>query len=279
MWNHVPLRWTLAVVALMASVAVVQWILARDQRTAPAASSASPTSGVAPQHVAPLAVAPVSETGPSPCTVAAGVENAPARRRQAILSLPRGTYVKAFELEPYCQGRIVWAYLEEDRVHGTIQFESELLGVSAELAIDSEIALSSSGVVFGVITGVRLNHVKMNPQALANWIENMPLKVGPKLFPLIEPLVNEALIDTPFSYQCRVREDRLTISHLHIGPCGPVMKYVIGREPRAALIQAPALAVEGTYQRSHDNEPLPGKRPTAASRSATEPLPSGYRSR
>ena len=271
MWKNVPLRWTLALAALLASVAVVQWSLARDQRNAPAAAAVAPASVVAPLQVAPVAVAPVPEGGSSPCTSAARVENAPSRRRQAVLSLPRGTYVKAFEVEPYCQGRIVWAYLDEDQVHGTIQLESELLGVSAELAIDSEIALSSSGVVFGVITGVRLNHVKMNPQALANWMERMPLKVGPKLFPLIEPLVNEALIDTPFSYQCRVREDRLTISHLHIGPCGPVMKYVIGREPRAALIQAPALAVEGTYQRCKENEPLPGKRPTAASPSPTEP--------
>ena len=254
MFNNVNLRWTMAMVALIGAVVVVQWTLAQTPR---APRPMAPTEYLPP----PPPTEPTTAPAPVP-EPATRIDAPPMRRRQAVLTLPRGTYVKAFEVEPFCKGRLIWNY-EDDQVQGTIELESEMAGVSAELAIESEIAMSSSGVVFGVITGVKLTDLKVNPQMLAAVAEKFPLKVGPKFYPLIEPLVNEALVDTPFSYQCRVRGDRMTISHVHIGPCGPLVKYTLGVAPQMAMVQAPAVALEGTYQRVTERTPLQPKRPGA----------------
>jgi hypothetical protein len=200
------------------------------------------------------AVAPAEPPAPPAAEPASG------RRREAVLTMPRGTFAKTFAVEPFCKGRLVWTY-EDDRVSGTIECESEIAGISAELAIESEVAMSSSGVVFGVISAVRLTEFKMNPQLLAGMTENMPLKIGPQLYPLIEPIVNDLLVDMPFSYHCRVRGDRITISNARIGPSGPIAKYAMVVAPQiAGPIQAPALALEGTYTRVVEKEgPAPQK--------------------
>jgi hypothetical protein len=260
MLNNVHLRWSLAMLALVGAVVIGRWSLAQT----PAAPGSAPAyyPPPAPDNTLPPPPPDAPATRlPAPVRGESVPADAPPmRRRQAVLTLPRGIFVKAFEVEPFCKGRLIWNY-EDDQVQGTIELESDIAGVSAELAIESEIALSSSGVVFGVITGVKLTDLKVNPQMLAAVAEKFPLKVGPKFYPLIEPLVNEALVDTPFSYQCRVRGDRMTISHVHIGPCGPLVKYTLGMAPQMAMIQAPAIALEGTYQRVTERNPLiPTKR-------------------
>jgi len=240
MTTRFPLRWGLALIVAVATVPLVRWAFAGEP------------IGANPRPAPPMAV---SSDSPPPATPATG------RRQEAVLAMPRGTFVKAFAVEPFCKGRLVWNY-EDDHVTGTIECESAMAGASAELAVESEIAMSSSGVVFGVITAVRLTDFKLNPQLLAAASEGFPLKVGPEIYPLIEPIVNELLIDMPFSYHCRVRGDRMTISHARIGPSGPLAKYAMVVAPGVAgPIQAPALALEGTYTRLAEKEAPAPKKP------------------
>src|SRR5260370_38803836 len=44
----------------------------------------------------------------------------PARRREAVIRLPLGAYVKEVDVPPYGSGRLTWTY-EEDRVLGLIE--------------------------------------------------------------------------------------------------------------------------------------------------------------
>lgn len=247
-----PLRWGLAVLVAVAMVPVVRWAFAGE-----------PARG----DLHPLQAAAAMGEGTRPLPPAAAAPEPPpaGRRQEAVLAMPRGTFVKAFAVEPFCKGRLVWTY-EDDRVTGTIEAESAMAGTSAELAVESEVALSSSGVVFGVITAVRLTELKVNPQFLAAAAEHFPLKVGPEFYPLIEPIVNELLVDMPFSYHCRVRGDRMTISQARIGPSGPLAKYAMVVAPGVAgPIQAPALALEGTYTRLAEKEVPAPRKPAPAS--------------
>jgi hypothetical protein len=243
MTTRFPWRWSLALLVAVGATVLVQWALAGDPIRG---TTRPPAFGVAPAEPAP----------PAPVVA----PPASGRRQEAVLAMPRGTFAKVFAVEPFCKGRLVWTY-EDDRVSGTIECESEMAGASAELAIESEVALSSSGVVFGVITAVRLTELKINPQMLAGMAESLPVKVGPQIYPLVEPIVNDLLIDMPFSYHCRVRGDRMTISQARIGPSGPMAKYAMVVAPHiAGPIQAPALALEGTYTRVAEKEgPAPQK--------------------
>jgi hypothetical protein len=240
MATRVPLRWGLPCLIGVAAVLAVQWALAGE----PALGKARPAPGSADKVEVP---APVAD----PPVV---------RRREAVLAMPRGTFAKAFAVDPFVKGRLVWTY-EDDRVSGTIELASEMGGAEAELAIESEVAMSSSGVVFGVITAVRLTELKINPQMLASVSEGLPIKIGPQVYPLVEPIINDLLVDLPFSYQCRVHGDRMTISNARIGPSGPANKYLMVAGPQiVGLLQAPALALEGTYTRGAEKE-APAKNP------------------
>lgn len=251
MTNRFDLRWCLALLVVVAMFALVPWALAGQFVWG--------TQRVGPMPVPPADPLDVRAPLPPPLPMVIP-EPSGNRRREAVLTMPRGTFAKAFALDPFCKGRLVWTY-EEDRVSGTIELESEMGGVSVELAIESEVALSSSGVVFGVISAVRLTDFKINAQMMASLTENFPLKVGPQMYPLIEPIINELLIDMPFSYQCRVRGDRMTISNARIGASGPMAKYGLMVAPQiVGIVQAPALALEGTYTRVAEKEvPLPQK--------------------
>ena len=171
---------------------------------------------------------------------------AAGRRREVVIRLPAGTFIKEVEVAPYGSARITWTY-EDDRVLGTI--EASVMGVEAELAIESEYSLSSSGAIYGVVNSVRLNHLRL-PDG-EQFAEIKPF-VG--LWPAVEPLVNEVTTDLPFSYRFQVLGDRLVISNFRIllagpNPLGKVGGVCVGKEEGQVLaaFQALGVALEGTY--------------------------------
>jgi RNA polymerase sigma factor (sigma-70 family) len=190
----------------------------------------------------------------------------PGRRREAVIQLPVGTFVKEVEAAPYGSGRLTWTY-EEERVLGLI--EASVMGVEVELATEAEYALSSNGTIYGLLTSVRLNHVRLpDGEPFAQ------VKPFVGLWPAVEPLVSEVLTDLPFSYRFRVQGDRLIISNFRILLAGPNPLGKLGgmaaagggsgNEAFAALaaFQALGTALEGTYTSPDSKEkPAPGKRP------------------
>jgi hypothetical protein len=176
-------------------------------------------------------------------------ETRPGRRREAVIRLPLGTFVKEVDAAPYGHGRLTWTY-EDDRVLGLI--EGSVMGGEFELATEAEISLSSNGTVYGLITGVRLNHLR-----LPDGEEFTKLKPFAGLWSAVEPLVNEVLMDLPFSYQFRVQSDRLIIINCRVllagpNPLGKLGGLTTGDQVLAALtyFQALGTAVEGTYTAS-----------------------------
>src|SRR5262249_12045296 len=135
------------------------------------------------------------------------------RRREAIIRLPAGTFTKEVEAAPYGSGRLTWTY-DEERVLGLI--EGSVMGFEFELATEAEYALSSNGTIYGLLTSVRLNHLRL-PEG--GEFEGLKPFVG--WWSAAEPLVNEVLTDLPFSYQFRVQGDRLIISNFRILLAGP----------------------------------------------------------
>jgi hypothetical protein len=185
------------------------------------------------------------------------------RRREAVIRLPVGAFVKEVDASPYGSGRLTWTY-EEERVLGLI--EASVMGVEVELATEAEYSLSSNGTIYGLITGVRLNHLR-----LPEGEEFAKLKPFVGLWSAVEPLVNETLIDLPFSYHFRVQGDRLIISHFRILLAGPNplgklggMAAKDGNEAFVVLaaFQALGTALEGTYNAVDAKEkPGPTRRP------------------
>jgi hypothetical protein len=182
------------------------------------------------------------------------------RRREAVIRLPSGTFVKEVEAPPYGSGRLTWTY-EDDRVLGLI--EGSVMGVEVELATEAEYSLSSNGTIYGLITGVRLNHLRLpDGEPFAQ------LKPFIGLWPAVEPLVTETLTDLPFSYRFRVQGDRLILSNFRIlmsgpNPLGKVGGFALGEAGIAVIaMQALGTALEGTYY-SPDakDKPAPSKRP------------------
>jgi hypothetical protein len=185
------------------------------------------------------------------------------RRREAVIRLPLGTFVKEVDAAPYGHGRLTWTY-EEDRVLGLI--EGSVMGGEFELATEAEISLSSNGTVYGLITGVRLNHLRLPDRE-----DFAKLKPFEPFWSAVEPLVNEVLLDLPFSYQFRVQGDRLIISNCRVllagpNPLGKLGGLTSGEPVLAALtyFQALGTAVEGTY--TFQEKPAPKKLPILKSR-------------
>jgi hypothetical protein len=169
-----------------------------------------------------------------------------SRRREAVIRLPVGTFVKEVDVAPYGHGRLTWTY-EEDRVLGLI--EASVLGGEIELTTEAEISLSSNGTVYGLITGVRLNHLR-----LPDGEDFAQLKPLAAFSSAAEPLVNEVLMDLPFSYQFRLQGDRLILSNCRVllagpNPLGKLGGLTTGDPVLASLtyFQALGTAVEGTY--------------------------------
>jgi RNA polymerase sigma factor (sigma-70 family) len=200
---------------------------------------------------------------------------APGRRREAVIRLPAGAFAKEVEVAPYGSGRLTWTY-EEDRVLGLI--EASVMGFEVELATEAEYSLSSNGTIYGLITGVRLNHVRV-PDG-EPWGE---LKPFAGLWPVAEPLVQEVLLDLPFSYRFRVQGDRLVISNFRILLAGPNPLGKLGGLLGAggndeafvalAAFQALGTALEGTYTATDGKErPAPARRPMFSGPRTRPPL-------
>jgi RNA polymerase sigma factor (sigma-70 family) len=188
----------------------------------------------------------------------------PARRREAIIRLPSGTFVKEFDAGSYGAGRITFTY-EEDRVLGLI--EASAMGGEIELATEAEYALSSNGTIYGLITSVRISHIRVPDREELHELQPF-LSVLPAALVAVEPFLNDLLMDLPFSYQFRMQGDRLVITNFRMllagpGPLGKVGAMFAGE---AGIVlggfQALGVALEGSYTAtdSKDKEP-PGKRP------------------
>jgi RNA polymerase sigma factor (sigma-70 family) len=173
------------------------------------------------------------------------------RRSEAVIRLPVGTFVKEIEAEPYGGGRVTWTY-EDERVIGLI--EGSVMGFEGALTTEAEISLSSTGTVYGVLTSVRLTHLKV-----PHGEEYDKLKPFIGLWPAIEPIVNEVCVDLPFSYHCRVQNDKIVISHFRIllsgpNPLGKLGGLAAAKDDSAAMLQVLACfqalgtALEGTYK-------------------------------
>jgi RNA polymerase sigma factor (sigma-70 family) len=177
------------------------------------------------------------------------------RRTQAVIRLPSGKFVKEFEAEPYGGGRLTWNY-EEDRVLGLI--EGSVMGFEFVLTTEAEISLSSTGTVYGVLTSVRLQQVKV-----PNGEEYAQFKPFLGMWTVIEPLVNEVCVDLPFSYHCRVQNDRIVISNFRMlltgpNPLGKLGGIFAAKDDKAlaglAYFQALGIALEGTYKAGEPTE-------------------------
>jgi RNA polymerase sigma factor (sigma-70 family) len=195
----------------------------------------------------------------------------PNRRREAVIRLPVGTFTKEVEAAPYGSGRLTWTY-EEDRVLGLIEVSA--MGGEIELATEAEYSLSSNGTIYGLITSVRLNHLRLPDNK-----EFEELKPFVGLWSAVEPLVNETLMDLPFSYQFRVQGDRLVISNFRILLAGPNPLGKLGGLAAGgnngefavlSYFQAVGIALEGTYTAGDAKEKAPLKkrplRPKSGSR-------------
>jgi hypothetical protein len=171
---------------------------------------------------------------------------ATGRRREAVIKVPVGTFVKDMDAGTYGSGRLTWTF-EEEKVHGII--EANVMGVEVELRTEAEFSLSSNGTIYGIVTGVELTHLKVGAGGALGGIGEYI-----KFVKLAEPLINEMLTDLPFSYQFRISGDKLTILNFRAllagpNPLGKIGGLVGGDNSLAVLsyFQALGAAVEGTY--------------------------------
>ena len=207
----------------------------------PGAEKAPPSVavGVAPEALPPK----VEDAKPAKADDA---RPAPVRRREAVIKVPVGTFIKDMDAGPYGSGRLTWTF-EEDKVHGAI--EANVMGVEVELRTEAEFSLSSNGTIYGIVTGVELTHLKVGGPLLSGVGEYA------KFVKLAEPLINETLTDLPFSYQFRISGDKLTILNFRAllagpNPLGKLGGVLGGGDAGLGVLsyfQAISVAIEGTY--------------------------------
>jgi RNA polymerase sigma factor (sigma-70 family) len=232
----------------LAGLGIFQWVTASD--------GPSKDNKVHTDQISSKDAAKTDDTKPGPV----------GRRREAVIRLPIGAFVKEVDAAPHGSGRLTWTY-EDERVLGHL--EGSVLGGEFDLSIEAEYSLSSNGTIYGLITGFRLNHLK-----LPDFEQFAELKPYVGLWPAFEPLVNEVMIDLPFSYQFRVQGDRLVISNFRmllagpnpLGKLGGLMSAMGGNQAEGlaflAYFQALGTAIEGTYTAGDGKEKLPPtKRP------------------
>jgi RNA polymerase sigma factor (sigma-70 family) len=223
-------------------------------------------------HWASASIGPVAKEHADPLLGAAQVPAKPdadrpapgARRREAVIRLPAGTFVKEVDVTPYGSCRITWTY-DDDRVTGLI--EGSGMGAEVDLATEAEFSLSSNGTIYGLLTSVRLNRLRLpDGEPFAE------LKPFVGLWPAVEPLITEVTTDLPFSYQFRLQGDRLVISNFRMllagpNPLGKVGGVLAAGEAGGFVLagfQVLGTAVEGTYTVADEKEkPAPLKRPPA----------------
>ncbi len=207
--------------------------------------SAAPSAGGIPEA---LPAAPKAEEAKPAKAEEAKAAAAGGRRREAVIKVPVGTFVKDMDVGGYGSGRLTWTF-EEDKVFGII--EANVMGVEVELRTEAEFSMSSTGTIYGIVTRVELTHLKVGGGALG-----MLGEVGEyaKLVKLAEPLLVEVMTDLPFSYQFRVSGNKLTILNYRTllagpNPLGKLGGVIGGDKSLAALsyFQAIGIAIEGNY--------------------------------
>jgi len=169
------------------------------------------------------------------------------RRREAVIKVPVGTFVKDVDAGEYGSGRLTWTF-EEDKVLGTI--EANVMGIEVELKTEAEFSLSGNGTIYGIVTSAEVTHLKVGGAALGEGVAEYA-----KFVKLAEPLINEMLTDLPFSYQFRISGDKLTILNYRAllagpNPLGKLGGIAGGADSGLGVLmyfQSLGLALEGTY--------------------------------
>lgn len=189
---------------------------------------------------------------------------AQGRRREAVIRLPMGVFVKEVDAAPYGGGRLTWNY-EEERVSGTL--EGSVMGIEFEVQIDAEYSLSSNGTIYGVINSLKVTHLKFPPGDQFGELAQYA-----SLWQLVEPILGDVFTDLPFSYQFRLQGDRMVISNFRMLLTGPtplgkgagLMALAGGGGDNEAMMvlayfQAVGLVIEGSYSAEGKDKPAPKK--------------------
>lgn len=265
MWTK--LRVMLAVLMLTVGVggfALGQW--ATDKSAKPKADAAGEKVAAAPAKAEEQAATKPAKSDEGKLV---------GRRKEAVIKLPTGTFVKEIDVQPYGSGRLSWTF-EDEKILGTIEASLPMFGVDIELQTEAEYSLSSNGTIYGVVTAVKLVNLKVNESLLAQGdkeaAEEFKAIIG--VVKAAEPLIAEMFNDLPFSYQFRLNGDRLVIQNyrtLLAGP-NPLMKLAplvggvdgLGEFAEAMIYFQPlSTAMEGTYTAADSDAPVvPQKKTT-----------------
>lgn len=193
-----------------------------------------------------------------------------ARRREAVTRLPSGTFVKEMDAAPYGNGKITLTYAE-DKVFSTIS--ASVFGFQFDIQTEAEVSLSTSGVVYGVVTGFKVSNIRAGMLGAEKGAEAFQLYAS--MVNAAEPLINEMTIDMPFSYHIRAADDRVTLSQFRVmlagpSPLGKAGAFMGGDSGLAVLgyFQAINVALEGTYtaEGAKPRGPEPRREPAAPQR-------------
>ena len=240
--------------------------MSAQKRVRLVAAIAVMVAGLAVALAAPWASAdpPPNVSGAGAVSLPPAATDVPVKRREAVTRFPVGTFIKEFEAQPYGDGSLTFTY-SDDKVSSLIEVNVPEFGGEVEFATESELSMSQNGVIYGIINSVRLTKLKLIPELT----KDFPLTAN--AYPLIEPLVNEVMVDLPFSYRCRIDGDRMTISNYRILISGPNPFGKLGLFSAGdafgylAYGQAIGTAMEGTYTRAAEGPPEKGVLPRAKS--------------
>lgn len=195
------------------------------------------------------------------------------RRREAVIRLPVGTFVKEVEVAPYGSGRVTWTF-EDDKVHGNI--EANIMGIECEIETDAEISLSSNGTIYGIVSSVKVAHLKLGRE------RGQEVEKFADYLHLVEPFLVEMVTDLPFSYQIRNKGDRLTILNYRAMMSGPnpfAKLVAYGAKPGdeinglLAHFQIFSTVMEGSYSLIDPAEAVPAKKRAPFRKSVALPKP------